>query len=80
MADRRYYPYVPWDDDPVSGVVIDHNTIHADSIDHNTVHSSIIPRDGIYGPEPGPGTFVVLVAADLLKLVTRDHKVIGTAA
>lgn len=67
MADRRYYPYVPWDDEPISGVVINHNTVHSDSI----------PRNGIYGPDQ---TFVFLVPRDLLKLVTQDHKVIGTAA
>lgn len=40
MADQRYYPYVPWDDD----------LIHGDRIDHDRIHADYLLREGIYGP------------------------------
>ena len=65
MADQRYYPYVPWDDDP----------IHGDRINHDFIHSDYLPREGIYGPLAQ--VFKWLSARDNKQLVA-DTRVIGT--
>lgn len=65
MADQRYYPYVPWDDDP----------IHGDRINHDRIHADYLLREGIYGPYRQ--VFRWLSARDSKQLVA-DTRIIGT--
>lgn len=65
MADQRYYPYVPWDDDPIHGDVINRDRIHADTW----------LKEGIYGPYRQ--VFKWLSARDNKQLVA-DSRIIGT--
>lgn len=65
MADQRYYPYVPWDDVPVQGDIIDRDRIHADTW----------LKEGIYGPYAQ--IFKWLSARDNKQLVA-DSRIIGT--
>ena len=65
MSDQRYYPYVPWDDQPVAGDVINRDRIHADTWF----------REGIYGPYAQ--IFRWLSAGDN-KMLIADSRVIGT--
>lgn len=44
MADTRYYPWVPWDDNEVTRV----------EFSNHTIHDSIIHYNSIYGPAFSP--------------------------
>lgn len=62
MSDQRYYPYVPWDDQPVAGDVINRDRIHADTWF----------REGIYGPYAT--ILKILISGDGFKLCAQDDK------
>lgn len=62
---ERYYPYLPWDDDPIEPDVINHDRIHADTW----------LKEGIYGPYAQ--IFKWLSARDN-KMLIADTRVIGT--
>lgn len=62
---ERYYPYVPWDDDPIESDVINHDRIHADTW----------LTEGIYGPYRQ--IFKWLSARDN-KMLIADTRIIGT--
>lgn len=64
---QRYYPYVPWHDNPISGSTITHDTISEDILDQSSFHGSNISREGIYGPISY--IFKYLCARDNRKLV-----------
>lgn len=65
MSDQRYYPYVPWDDQPVAGDIINRDRIHADTW----------LKEGIYGPYAQ--IFRWLSAQDN-KMLIADTRIIGT--
>lgn len=75
MADKRYYPYVPWDDVPVHGDRLDHDTYVPEWLDHSNVRGVRLDREGIYGPLAQ--IFRYLTAQDN-KLLIADVRVIGT--
>lgn len=62
---ERYYPYVPWDDNPIEGDRINHDRIHADTW----------LKEGIYGPYAQ--IFKWLSARDN-KMLIADTRIIGT--
>ena len=64
---QRYYPYVPWDVQPISGSTITHSDITTDILDQSSFSGSTISREGIYGPLSY--IFKYFCARDNLKLV-----------
>lgn len=61
MADTRYYPYVPWDD----------QSIQADVIYHDCIHADILSREGIFGPL---AQILTYLKADVRYLKAQDNK------
>lgn len=47
---QRYYPYVPWDDNPIHSSTISHDSITDDILDQSSFRGTIISREGIYAP------------------------------
>lgn len=64
---QRYYPYVPWDDNPIHASTITHSDITDDILNQSSFHASAISREGIFGPLGY--IFKYLCARDNLKLV-----------
>lgn len=58
---RTYYPYVPWQDDPISSA----------AINHDDISYVVLPRDSIYGPLR---TVLRLLKADVRYLKAIDGK------
>ena len=71
---QRYYPYVPWDDNPIGGSTITHDYITTDILDQSSFRGSTISREGIYGPLAQ--IFKWLSARDNKQLIA-DVRVIG---
>ena len=71
MADTRYYPYVPWDDQSIHADVIYHDCIHADVIYHDCIHADVLSREGIFGPL---AQVLMLLKADVRYLKAQDNK------
>lgn len=61
---KKYYPYVPWEDDPISPVEIDSDRIDPVDLIHYRLEAVAWLTEGIYGP----------YARVLRWLTARDNK------
>lgn len=72
---KKYYPYLPWNDDNISYDSITRDDIAADSLISDNISYDRITREGIYGPLAQ--IFRYLTAQDN-KLLIADTRAIGT--
>ena len=61
---QKYYPYVPWDDDPISPVEVPSDRIDSVDLLHRRLEAVEWLTEGIYGP----------YARVLKWLTARDNK------